>query len=144
FPEAGRDVRDMILAILAEVFSVGINHGGGVVIDACNLFFIDRHDDDHAMLLRNILKQFDGWAVRYFLDRIVPARLLLGAEVRSVEDLLHAENLHTLTSSVLNHFQVLINIRALDLLNRSICRRNVGGLDKSAFDSTWHINLILL
>src|SRR5205807_2017907 len=32
-PEPGSAVRDMILAILAEVPAVGVDHGGGVVVD---------------------------------------------------------------------------------------------------------------
>src|SRR5438046_1217686 len=30
-PETGSDVRDVVLAVLAEVLAVGVDHGGGVV-----------------------------------------------------------------------------------------------------------------
>ena len=41
-PEAGPDVRDVVLAVFAEVRAVGIDDGGGVVVDAGDFFFVDR------------------------------------------------------------------------------------------------------
>jgi hypothetical protein len=46
-PKAGRHVRDVRLAIFAEIAAVGVDHRGGVVVDAFLLAFVDR--DDQAM-----------------------------------------------------------------------------------------------
>ncbi len=55
FPETGIDVRDVMLAILAEILAVGVDHRRGVVIDAGDLFLVNRNDDHHAVLLGDVL-----------------------------------------------------------------------------------------
>ena len=50
-PEAGR-VRDVVLAVLAEIGAVGVVDRGGVVVDAGLLALVDRHDHRHLVLLR--------------------------------------------------------------------------------------------
>ena len=42
FPKAGSHVRDVRLAVLAEILAVGVDDGRGVVINAGLLFLIDR------------------------------------------------------------------------------------------------------
>src|SRR4030095_10866345 len=54
-PEAGRAMRDVVLAILAEVRAVGIDHGGGVVVDPGAIFLVQRDDDHHLVLLCSLL-----------------------------------------------------------------------------------------
>ena len=49
-PEAGRDVRDVGLAILAEVGAVVLDDGGGVVVDALLLDFVDGNDQGDVVL----------------------------------------------------------------------------------------------
>src|SRR5690606_34902099 len=114
FPKAGSDVRDVRLAILAEVFAIRIDNGGGVVIDARLLLFIDRDDEHHAELLRNVLHQFDGRPIGNFLDRLVPTRLLLGTEIRRREDLLKAKDLHTFSRRVFDELHLMVDVRLLD------------------------------
>src|SRR3546814_15760007 len=60
--EAG-DLRDVGLAVLAEVAAVGVDHRAGVVVDAGDVLLVDRHHDDHRVLLRIILHKADGRAV---------------------------------------------------------------------------------
>ena len=55
--EARIDLRDVRLAIFAEVLAVGVDHGGGVVVHAGHGFLVDRHDHDHAVLLRVLLHE---------------------------------------------------------------------------------------
>ena len=47
------DLRNVRLAVLAEVLAVGIDDGGGVVVHAGHGFLVDRHDHDHAVFLRD-------------------------------------------------------------------------------------------
>src|SRR6185369_6085494 len=127
-PEAGIHVWNVVLAILAEIFSVGVDHGGGVVIDAGQLFFVDRHDDDHAVLFRDFLHQPYGWTVGNTLDCFIPARLLFRTKIRSREDLLHAENLHALLRGVFDVVQMFLDVQPLDFLDRQVGRGGVGTL----------------
>src|SRR5205814_8525845 len=41
FPEAWVDVRNVMFSIFAEILPIGVNHRGGVVVDAGDLFFVD-------------------------------------------------------------------------------------------------------
>ena len=50
-PEAREAVRDVRLAILAEILAVGVDDRRGVVVDAGHLLFVDRHDHDHPCFL---------------------------------------------------------------------------------------------
>ena len=50
-PEA-RGVRDVVLAVLAEVAAVGVVDRGGVVVDAGLLALVDRDDHRHLVFLR--------------------------------------------------------------------------------------------
>src|SRR5437764_826116 len=81
FPKARRDVRDVCLAIFAQILSVSVDHSRGVVIDSSLLFLIDRHDEHHTVLPRNILHQLHRRAVRDTFDRLVPTCLLLGTKI---------------------------------------------------------------
>src|SRR5439155_15621594 len=50
-PEAGLAVRDVHLAKLAQVLAVRVDHRGGVIVNPRQIFFVDGHDQDHAVLL---------------------------------------------------------------------------------------------
>ena len=63
-PESGRGVRNVILAIFAQVGAVGIDHAGCVVVDACVFLFIDGDDDDHLVFAGVLLHQFGRRSVR--------------------------------------------------------------------------------
>ena len=117
-PEPGRHLRNVVLAVLAEVRAVGVDHGGGVVVHAVHLALVDRHDDRHAVLLREVLDQARRRAVGHGLGEVVPACRLLGAEVRPVEQLLEAEDLHLLARRFLDEAEDLRKLRVVDLVQR--------------------------
>src|SRR5579862_7424483 len=93
-PEAGFTMRDVVLAVFAEEFAVGIDHSRCVVIGARSLFFVDRHHDHHAVLFSELLHQLRRRTVRHALRRFIPFDFLFAAEVRTVENFLHAQHLH--------------------------------------------------
>ncbi len=71
------------------------------------------------------------------LGNAVPLLVLLGAEVRTKEDLLHAENLHTLRSRIGNELLVLFQGGLLDLVERGLCIV-AGGLNQTAPNDPRH------
>jgi hypothetical protein len=85
-----------VLRYLPRYFPSASITAGGVVVDARLILFVDRDDDHHLVLLRQLAHQRDGGTVGHALGQVVPARLLLGAEVGAVEDLLQAEQLDLL------------------------------------------------
>ena len=92
-------------------------------------------------LLRDSCISFVVGPSGMLLDRLVPARALLGAEVRAVEDLLHAEDLHALRGGVFNQLQVLLDVEPLYLFDGRVRGRGVCRLYESAFDCARHKNL---
>jgi hypothetical protein len=91
-------VRDVVLAVLAEILAVGVDDGGGVEVQARHLLFIDRDHDHHLVLGRDLLHQLGGRSIGNALGQVVPANVLLGAEIRTVEKFLEAEHLHFFSS----------------------------------------------
>jgi len=83
-PETG-DLGDMGLVVLAEVAAVGIEDCGGVVVNTGHRLFVDRYDDDHAMLGGQLLHHLAGRAFGDALGGVVPLLVLAGAEVGLVE-----------------------------------------------------------
>ena len=63
-PEAGRHLRDVHLAKLAEVGAVGVDHGGRVVVDAGLLLFVDGQNQHDAVLLGELAKSLASSARR--------------------------------------------------------------------------------
>src|ERR1700759_3422108 len=90
------DLRDVVLAVLAEVAAVGVADGGGVVVDALLLDLVDRDDQDHVQLAGQVLHEAGGGAAGHLLGPAVPLRVLDLAEVRAVEQLLQAGDLGAL------------------------------------------------
>src|SRR6266508_1802394 len=104
------DLRDVLLAVLAAVRPVGVDHRGGVVVDTGLLLLVHRDDEDDAVLARHVLHQLRGRPVRDRLGVRVVVRALHLAEVRPVEQLLQAHHLRALRGggadrgdSVLDH-----------------------------------------
>ena len=131
-------MRNVILAILAEISPVSVNDGRGVVVNAGDLFFVDRHDNHHVVLLCRLLHYPGRRAFRNLLDRVVPAHLLLGTEVWRREDFLHAENLHALFGRIFDQRQMFFEILLLDLFYRRISWRRISCLNQSASNCSWH------
>ena len=94
-PEA-LDLRDVVLAVLAEHRAVGVDHRGGVVVVAGALDLEHRHDEHHPGLPGQRLHPRDRRPVRHRLGPAVVLGLLDLAEVRRVEDLLEAHDLRAL------------------------------------------------
>src|SRR6185503_20058590 len=88
--------------------------------------------------LRDLLHETRGWPVGNALHGVVPSRALLGAEVRTCEDLLHAEDLDALARGLLDEAHVLGEVRfadGLELLGRAA---GVGGLNEAALYDARH------
>src|SRR5690349_9421603 len=84
-PKSGKAMRYVSFSIFAQVLSVGVDHGGSVVINPSHLFFVDWHYHHHPMLPGDLAHQLSGWAIWNALYHLVPSRILLGGEVGSVE-----------------------------------------------------------
>src|SRR5215813_4007850 len=112
-------LRDVVLAVLAEEGAVGVDDRGGVVEDAFLLLLVDRHDQHHLVLTRDVTHQPDGRPVGHRLGPGVPLGLLHLAEVRSVEELLQAGDARALGGGVPDrrhrvfHHRVLVAGRLL-------------------------------
>ena len=102
-------MRDVGLAVLAEVAAVVVDHGGGVVVDAFLLDFVDGNDEGDVVLPGQVLHQPDGGAVGDGLGEVVPLGGLLGAEVGPVEDLLQADDLGAGFGGLLDVGDVLVD-----------------------------------
>ena len=128
------DLRNVLLAILTKVSAISVIDGSGVVEDAAHLALIHRNDHHHGVLLGSSGNQIGGGAGDFF-GSLVPARVLAGAEVWSVEDLLQAQNLHALLASVFDHGKVLVHHRLLNFLDGALLVvQRVAALDEAAAD----------
>ena len=58
-PEAGR-LRDVVLAVLAQIGAVGVDHGRGVVINPSHFALIDRNHQHHLVGLGEFLQSLHG------------------------------------------------------------------------------------
>jgi hypothetical protein len=124
----------VLLAVLAQILAVRVDDRRGVVIDAADLLFVERHHDRHAVLLGDLTHQVRGRPGDQ-LRGGVPALVLAGAEVRPVEDLLQAEDLRALLRGLLDQRQMLVEHRLLDLLHRHrLVVDRVAALNESCAD----------
>src|SRR5690606_13002584 len=77
------------------------------------------------------------------LGDVTPARVLAGAEVGPVEDLLEAEELHALLAGLLDHREVLFDHRVAHLLDRSVLLvEGVGHLNEAADYLSRHVFIL--
>ena len=130
---------DVVLAVLPQVASVRVEHGGGVVVDALGLFLVDGHHHRHRVFLRDLLHQADGRPVGHLLRELVPARILLRREVGAVEQLLQAEDLDAARGRLFDEAEVLGDHRLAHLGQAGLVgREDVAGLDEAAADDAWH------
>ena len=141
FPEPGR-VRDVVLAVFAEIRAVGIVDGGGVVVDARLLPFVDRHDNRHAVSAGLLSHQVGGRPWHRFCD-IMPVSVLGRAEVRPVEDFLQPQNLHAAASGFFDQGEVHVDRGLTDFLDGGgrISER-CGCLNETADHSSCHAILL--
>ncbi len=120
----------MVLAVLAEVGAVRVDHGGGVVVETGLLDLEHRGDDHHAGLARELRHPGDGGAVRHRLGPAVVLRLLDLAEVGGVEDLLEPDDPRAPAGRLAG---VLLVFR-----HHGLGVAGPGGLDQSGADDVGH------
>src|SRR5271170_1949043 len=96
FPESRMHVRDVMLAVFAEVTSIRIDDCGSIEIHSRHLLLVDRNDDRHAMFRRELLHQLGCRPFRNPFGKLVPADVLLGAEIWPVKQLLQAKYFYLL------------------------------------------------
>jgi hypothetical protein len=137
-PEAGRDLRDVVLPVLAEVAAVGVDDGGGVVVDAVHLALVDGQHDRHAVLLGEVLELLVVGPSGTRLGEVVPLGRLLGAEVGAVEQLLEAEDLHALLRGLLGEAHRLLDLGVVDGFEAGGAVELETGLHEARLDDTRH------
>jgi hypothetical protein len=133
-PESWTDVGDVVLPVLAEIRAVGIDYRGGVVVDTGDFFLVNRHHQNHPVCLRDRLHRSNGRAVGDSLDHFVPARLLLGAKIRPVEEFLQTEHLHAPPCRLFDERQVLVKHPLLDV----VCGTFEGDVSPDLYQSAAH------
>src|SRR5437899_8155617 len=109
-PEAV-DVRDVRLAVLAEVLAVGVDHSGGVVVDAGLVLFVHRDDQHHPVFLGKLLHELRRRTLGNLFRVAVVLDVLDLAEVRPVEELLQAHHLRALLGRVADVLHVPLDHR---------------------------------
>jgi hypothetical protein len=77
-----------MLAVLAEIRSVGVKDRSGVVVDPGDLLLVHREHENQAMLSCHVRELSTSGPVRNGLGELVPLRVLVRAKVRPVEELL--------------------------------------------------------
>ena len=142
FPKARMGMRDVVLAVLAQVAAVGVEDGGGVVVHAGHSFFVDGKDNHHAVLFGEFLRPADRGAVGDALGLRIPTDVLFGAKVGPEEDLLQAENLYPLAGGLSNQALVLADHLPLDFFERVLFRREfTPRLNQTTTDRSCHCDV---
>ena len=108
----------MVLAILTEKGAVRVDHRGGIVVDAGDRHFIHRHHEHDGQFARQILHQVRRRPVGNRLGRGIPLRILFGAEVWAVEELLQAYDLRAARRGFPNELDVFLDRTRLVHLDR--------------------------
>ena len=106
------EVRQVVLAVLAEDRAVGIDDDGGVVVHAGDVLLVDREDHDQVQLLRQRREALHDRPVGR-LGVAVVLLVLRDAEVRTVEQLLEADHLRALGRGIPRELLVLVEHRLL-------------------------------
>ena len=107
------DLRDVLLAELAEVRAVGVDDGGRVVVQPGLLDLVHRQHQHHAELLGDGLEALRRRPVGDRLGVVVVLGLLDLAEVRAVEQLLEAHHLGAVGGGLAGGLLVLVDHRLL-------------------------------
>src|SRR6266481_2684841 len=138
-PKARMTMRNMVLAVFAEVAAVPVDDCGGVEIDAVHFDFVSGHNEDHLIFLSELLHERDRGAVGNTFGQFIPTGLLLGAEVRAIEKLLEAEDLHLFLGGIGNQALVLGDHFLLDIGERKLFRRPLTlGLNQATANRARH------
>ena len=100
---------NVLLAVLAEVRAVGIDHCGSVVVHARLNDFVHRQHENHAEFLRHTLEPLRRRAIGDVFGVGVVLGILHLAEVRPVEELLEAHDLGSLLLRLVGRSLVLVD-----------------------------------
>ena len=138
FPESGMAVRDVMLAVFAEIAAIGVDHRGGVEINAGHLLLVNRDHNDHAMFRGEFLHHAHRRTIGHALRQFVPTRILLRAEVRAVEKFLQAQDLRFLSRRLFDQLEVLVDHRLSDLGKRAIGAERIAGLNQGTAHNSRH------
>ncbi len=117
FPKT-RGLWNVILAVFPKIAAIGIKYSRGIVIHARHLAFVHRHHHGHVVLLGQRREFFERGS-RHGFGEVVPARILAGAEIRAVEDLLQPQYLHPALASFVNERQMLLEHGRGDFFDRA-------------------------
>src|SRR5690348_13087155 len=96
-PEPRRDVGNVRLAILAEVLAVASNNGSRVIEDALFFHLIDRDNECDSKVAGEGTHQLNRRTAGDSLSRVIPTARLFRAEIWSVENLLQADDLSSIS-----------------------------------------------
>ena len=55
FPETRVAMRNVVLAVFAQIMAISVDDRGGVVINAGHVHFVDGHNENHLVLFRQFL-----------------------------------------------------------------------------------------
>src|SRR4051812_12496455 len=90
------------------------------------------------MFFRHLLHQSRGRPIGNLLRRVVPLRILLGAEVRTGEDLLHADDLYALLPRLVEKFEMLLDVGVAYFFEWRVRWASMTCLDQTALYDTSH------
>ena len=107
--EEALHLRDVLLAVLAQVGAVGIDDRGGVVVHAGLGDLVHGEHQHHAGFLGDALETLGGGAIGDVLGVAVVLGVLHLTEVRAVEQLLEAHDLSTLLGGLVHRGLVLVD-----------------------------------
>jgi len=142
FPKAWMAMRNVVLAIFAEVAAVGVDHRGRIEIKPGHFDLVNGNHEDHLMFFRELLHVRDSGAVGDGLGEFVPTSLLLGAKIGAVEKFLESEDLNFFLCCGGDEVVMLRHHFLFDLRERILLRRPfTTGLDQTAADNTGHDHL---
>jgi hypothetical protein len=137
-PESGMHVRDVVLAVLAQIASVCIDDCGSIEIHSRHLLFVNRDYDCHLMFGGDLLHQLGSRSVWNSFCELVPADVLLGAEIGAVEQLLQAKDFHFFLCRLLDKLKMLVDHGFLDLWQRAVAAQHVTRLDEATAHNAGH------
>src|SRR5207237_2685496 len=138
FPEPGMAVRNMVLAIFAQVGAIGVEHRSSVEVKPRHLLLVDGDDHNHAMLSSKLLHLANDGTIGNGLGEFVPAGVLFGTKIWPVEQLLQAENLDFLLCGLRDQFDVLFEHGTLYLVERMRRIEHIARLDETTADDSSH------
>ena len=137
FPKSA-GMRNMVLAVFAQIGSVGINNRRCVIKNACLLPFINGNNNHHLVFTGIFCHQIGGGPGNRFC-RCIPGLVLTGTEIRSIEYFLQAQNLNALPAGFFNVGNVLLHHRLHDFSDAAFSLgHGKTHLDKAGFDNSWH------